>query len=227
MDKVVLGLASAAALLVGLSSPARAGDSDGWRLAVAADYLSVGNSRKHADAAAHRVCEAPLAAGALSCAGTAKASGAFGGRVGGLYHTGAFYVGPTVGVLSGGPTAGEVSATTVPPGSTDRKRTEVTGRALVEFGARTALSDSWVAGVGAGLGMALVSESAVCSDAGALRGTCAASGFPFTAKRGWATWELGPFVEYRSLDFGFRFVGFGRGSYTPWTALGVFLGGRF
>ncbi|MFI5345033.1 MAG: hypothetical protein ACHQ51_01545 [Elusimicrobiota bacterium] len=219
---------SAAAIVLGvLAVPARAEDSDGWHFAAALDALTAGNAKKHNLNAANKICAAQVAGGAASCAGTATASGAFGARLGAYYHSGSLYAGPTVGFLAGGPTAGKITATTVPAGSMTRKAVDSTGRALLEFGARAPLGDVWAVGLGAGLGMALVSEKSTCSDSGALAGTCAASGFNSSVKRGWATWELGPFLEYRSLEFGFRFVSFGRKKYAPWSAYGAFLGGRF
>ena len=210
-----------------LSAPLRAEDSDGWHFTSALDVLTVGNAGKHVLSAAKRDCALQIAAGAASCTGSSKAAGAFGARLGTYYQSGGFYVGPSVGFFSGGPTAGQESLTVIPSGTLTRKTTNNTGRLLIEFGAKRALNDYWAFGLGAGLGAALVVEKNTCSETGALTGTCAASGGKSSVKKGWATWELTPSVQYRFLEFGVRFVGFARKKYAPWNTFGVFLGGRF
>jgi hypothetical protein len=220
---------STAALSLGTSAPAaRADDAEGWHLAAALDVLTPGNAAKHELNAAKSLCAAPLAGGAASCAATVKTSPSFGIRVGTYRQSGGFYVGPSLGYLVGGPTAGKTTLTTVPAGSLARKSVEGTGRALLQFGVMFPLGDVWAVTLGAGAGAALVIKKETCADSGTLAGTCAASGFSTTTKKnGWATWELSPSVLYRSVEFGFRYVGFGRKKQLPWNTFGVFVGGRF
>lgn len=211
-------------MLLAFSAPVRADDLDGWHFTSALDILTVGNLGKHELAAGQKFCNAQVAAGATSCSGTAKTSGAFGGRLGAHYRSGHAYLGPTIGFLSGGPTAGKLSVATIPAGTLTRKTAETTGRFLLEFGSDVALNDYWALGIAAGVGAALVSEKNTCSDSGTLAGTCASSGYTSSVSRGWETWELGPSVQYRSLQFGFRYIGFARKKYAPWSTFGLFVG---
>jgi hypothetical protein len=227
MNKAFVRSAAATMILGALAAPARADDADGWHLAVGLDVLTVGNAGKHNLDAAKKFCTAQVLAGATSCAGTVATSGAYGGRLGAYYQSGAAYAGPSVGYLYGGPTAMKETVTTVPAGTLSRKTTDNTGRLLLEFGAKLPLDDSWALGLGAGAGAALVSEKSACTDSGALAGTCAASGFKPSVKMGWATWELSPSVQYRAVELGFRYVGFGRKKYPAWSTFGLFVGGRF
>ncbi len=215
----------AATLILGsLAAPVRADDLDGWHFTSALDVLTVGNAGKHNLTAGKRFCDAQVAAGAASCSGTVKTMDDIGARLGAHYRSGAAYFGPTVGFIYGGPTAGKLSVTTVPAGSLTRKTTDATGRFLFEFGRNLALGDLWSIGLGAGAGLALVSEKSTCSDSGALAGTCASSGLSSKVDKGWATWEFGPSVQYRAVEFGFRYLGFGRGKTAPWSTFGLFIG---
>lgn len=217
-----------AALLLGAAAvPARADDSDGWHPLFSLDVLTVGNAGKHALNAAKDDCRGLVAAGSTSCAGTVTSAGAYGARLGAYYRSGPATLDVSAGYLSGGPTAGKETLTTLPAGSRTRKTTNATGRALVEIGRQFPLSDTWAFGLGAGGGAALVSEKVSCSDSGALAGTCASSARKTPLKRGWAAWELSATFLYRSLEFSVRYAGFGRRKSLPWNAFGVSLGGRF
>jgi hypothetical protein len=148
----------------------------------------------------------------------------FGARMGAHYRSGGAYLGPTLGFLLGGPTAGKLTVATTPAGSLTRKTTDGTGRLLLEFGGDLALGDLWAIGLGAGVGAALVTEKNTCSDSGALAGTCASAGFNSSGSKTWETWELGPSAQYRSVRFGFRYIGFGRKKNSPWSTFGLFVG---
>lgn len=226
MNKALLLTATAAMILGAFAAPVRADDLDGWHFSAALDALTAGNAGKHNLAAGKSFCGAQVAAGATSCSASVKTSMPFGGRLGVYYQAGRAYLGPTVGYLSGGPTAGKETVSTIPLGSLVRKTTNGTGRLLLEFGAKFALNDYWALGLGAGAGAALVSEKNTCTDSGALAGTCAASGIKSSVNKTWATWELSPSVQYRSVEFGFRYVGFERKKNLPWSTYGLFVGYR-
>jgi len=228
MRKTIAAAAAAALILGAGAAPARADDSDGWHLAAALDVLTPGNASKHRLNAAKAACAAQVAGGAASCAGTASTAAALGARVGAYRQWGGAYAGPTASFLYGGPSAGKTTMTEVPAGTLSQKTTEDSGRFLLEFGRMIPLGEVWVLGLGAGMGAAVVLQKRTCVETGSLSGACAAPGFaPGTSKMGWATWELSPAVMYKSLEFGFRYVGFGRKKQAAWGAFGVFFGGRF
>ncbi len=212
-----------ALLLSLLVSSARAADFEyaGWAPMFSFDYIGVGTLDKHAKVPGESRCRSLLAAGATVCTSDASTSGAMGGRVGLMYRTPSFSIGPSVGAYYGGPTAENSKLTIAPAGTMETRVRNSTFRFLLEDSVRWDLGENRAAAFGAAVGIALVHEHSTCLGTGTLIPAC---GPDKVDGRGFATWEVGPSVLIGPVELAFRWVGFARHKLTPWNTFSFSLG---
>ncbi|MBI5203074.1 MAG: hypothetical protein HY925_15890 [Elusimicrobia bacterium] len=198
-------------------------DYAGFAPSFSFDYIGVGTMDRHFRVPGETRCRALVAAGATSCSSSFSTSGAFGGRVGLMYRTPRFTIGPSVGAYYGGPTAEHTKVTIAPLGTVEHKVRNTTFRFLIEDATRFDLGEGRAVLLGAGGGLALVHEHGTCLATGTLAGGC---GPDKISGRGFATWEVGPSVLLGPVELAFRWIGFARHHLVPWNSFGFTFGFR-
>jgi hypothetical protein len=196
-----------------------------WRKFVAIDYFPSGNVGPIQKEGA-AICET-ISGTIPNCGASQTSPSAFGGRFGALYRFPGIELGPSLGYLYGGPTAGtsNISENGEGPGSASLKSTDNTVRLLLEAKHQFDLSGPWSFAVGAGVGGALVNESDTCSVAGSGSSLCGAA--PNGSTMFWLTWELSPSILYKSWELGLRYAGFSKSGQLAWNTFGLFAGYNF
>lgn len=187
------------------------------------DTIGIGTLDKHFKVPGETRCRALLAAGAASCTADSSSSGAIGGRVGFMYRTPRYSIGPSVGAYYGGPTAEKTKITSVPAATMETRVRNTTFRFLIEDATRWEVGGDRAILLGGAGGIALVHEHGTCLATGALIGAC---GPDKIYGRGFWTWEVGPSVIIGPVELAFRWVGFARRALTPWNSFGFTFGIR-
>lgn len=200
--------------------------NEGWVPVFSLDYMAAGNSSKHNRRTADALCAQLLKTGAATCSSEAPGYAAIGGRVGWMYETPDFYLGPSVGAYYGGPTMQKESYAGTAAGMAGTAVTTVrnmTFRFLLEDYKRFKIDEGTSVLLGAGVGLAVTHESRWCSSSGVL--ACVAPNS--TMNRGFAAWEAGPSLVIHAWELGVRWAGFGRHGLSPWNTVEVLTGLRF
>lgn len=199
--------------------------------------------------AADIICKsAPLGVSAiwLSCGASGSAHGAYGVRAAWPYRfSSGWQIGPSLGYLYGGPSAGKISYAGVypvfGPGSEVFREGSVTStnhtvRLLLEGGKKFAAEGPWAGAITAGVGGALVNQRLDCAAGGNI---CRSRPFARLASSNsgevntfWFAWELTPSIFYKSWEFGVRHAQFypvnvPAYSAMPWRVFGGTLGYHF
>lgn len=196
----------------------------GWAPAVSFDYIGTGNLSRHRRNDGNSQCRALVSQGAAACSAGTSAGGAIGGRVGLMYRTEEFSVGPSIGAYFGGPTAGSTSFTVIPAGAGKLSTRNTTYRFLIEDAKRFPINDEQTILLGAGLGIALAHEIRSCTATGSLAGLCPPNR---ALNLGFFTWEVGPSILFGPVELAVRYVGFARHALFPWQTFSASAGLRF
>jgi len=201
-------------------------ESANWHLSLDFDYLAVGNGNSGLRPIADSICTHPNYIGSCTDS-TTTASSASGFRASAFHKYAEMEMGPSVGVLNGGPGAGNITLLG-PNGATLNYGTSAnTVRFLGEVHKTWGFAENFSVRIGAGLGLATVNRVNSCYNGGTLNFGCTKTGVPNYSNMGWLTWELSPALVYRNMSLGVRYVGFGRGGQIPWNTPGAFLGVDF
>ena len=206
-------------LLIGVYSASivQAAEQPNWRISMDVDYLGVGNQNSTLKNEAGN-CFA--VGGAKNCSISANSAGAEGVRIKLSNEHAGINMGPSVGYLNGGPGVGNQVVRWSNAGNIIAVTTTAnTLRFLEEANKILPLTNSFSARLGAGLGVAVESETTTESGS--------TNGFAENLSLGWLTWEFSPAVVYKSVSLGARYVGFARGGQIPWNTFGAFFGVDF